>query len=238
MERVSRPSVGWGWSLPCTVALTACGRGTYGINCSESCSCERGATCHSATGQCLCPVGWTGDQCAEPCDRGQYGPNCSLSCQCHNGADCDPVTGCCHCTPGWYGAHCQLGASISSILFNILSFITCMLYNCLEWFISEWHLDRVSSRFVITKTETKLQNLLIYFQPCLLVIPLVVLGCQIPNLLIIQYICTLFGARSFNVVPAFTIWNSPPSALQMCTSPDTFRHHLKTHYFQQTFQPT
>ena len=22
------------------------------------------------------------------------------------------------------------------------------------------------------------------------------------------------------------------------TSPDTFRHHLKTHYFQQAFQPT
>ena len=32
--------------------------------------------------------------------------------------------------------------------------------------------------------------------------------------------------------------NSLPSILRMCTSPDTCRHHLKTHYFQQIFQPT
>jgi len=38
--------------------------------------------------------------------------------------------------------------------------------------------------------------------------------------------------------PAPKIWNSLPPALRMCTSRDTFRHQLKTHYFQQAFQPT
>ena len=27
-------------------------------------------------------------------------------------------------------------------------------------------------------------------------------------------------------------------SLQMCTSPDTYHHHLRTHYFQQALQPT
>ena len=34
------------------------------------------------------------------------------------------------------------------------------------------------------------------------------------------------------------IWNSLPPALRMCTSHDTFRHQLMTHYFQLAFQPT
>ena len=39
-------------------------------------------------------------------------------------------------------------------------------------------------------------------------------------------------------VAAPKIWNSLPPALRMCTSHDTFRHQLKTHYFQLAFQPT
>ena len=38
-------------------------------------------------------------------------------------------------------------------------------------------------------------------------------------------------------VAAPTIWNSLPPALWRCTVQDTFHHHLKTHYFQQAFQP-
>jgi len=34
------------------------------------------------------------------------------------------------------------------------------------------------------------------------------------------------------------IWNSLPPSLRTCTSPDTFRRHLKTHYWQQAFQST
>ena len=37
------------------------------------------------------------------------------------------------------------------------------------------------------------------------------------------------GARSFSVVDP-KIWNYLPLSLRTCTSPDTFRRHLKTHY--------
>jgi len=42
-------------------------------------------------------------------------------------------------------------------------------------------------------------------------------------------VATSFGSRSFSVA-APKIWNSLPPALRMCTSHDTFRHQLKTHY--------
>jgi len=38
--------------------------------------------------------------------------------------------------------------------------------------------------------------------------------------------------------PNNTVMNYVPPALRMCTSPDTFLHHLKTHYFQHVFQLT
>lgn len=47
-----------------------CPAGTFGLNCSGSCSC-RGAPCDPVTGQCLCPPGRTGDDCGagewQPC---------------------------------------------------------------------------------------------------------------------------------------------------------------------------
>jgi len=49
------------------------------------------------------------------------------------------------------------------------------------------------------------------------------------NSLSIPYVCTSFYTRSFSVA-APTIWNSLPSVLGMCTSPDTFHHHLKIYY--------
>ena len=57
------------------------------------------------------------------------------------------------------------------------------------------------------------------------------------NLLSAPFVRTSFGARSFSVA-APKIWNSLPPALRMCTSHDTFHRQLKTHYFQQAFQPT
>jgi len=57
------------------------------------------------------------------------------------------------------------------------------------------------------------------------------------NLLCASFIRTSFGSRSFSIA-APKIWNSLPPALRMCTSHDTFRHQLKTHYFQLAFQPT
>jgi len=54
-----------------------------------------------------------------------------------------------------------------------------------------------------------------------------------PNtrLLSAPFVRTSFGARSFSVA-APKIWNSLPPSLRTCTSPDTFRRHLKTHYCQ------
>jgi len=57
------------------------------------------------------------------------------------------------------------------------------------------------------------------------------------NLLYAPFVRTSFGARSFSVA-ALKIWNSLPPSLRTCTSPDTFRRHLKTHYCQQAFQST
>lgn len=41
---------------------TECPAGTFGVNCSGSCSCG-GAPCDRVMGQCLCPPGRTGDDC-------------------------------------------------------------------------------------------------------------------------------------------------------------------------------
>ena len=57
------------------------------------------------------------------------------------------------------------------------------------------------------------------------------------NLLSAPFVRTSFGSRRFSVA-APKIWNSLPLSLRTCTSPDTFRRHLKTHYCQQAFQST
>ena len=55
------------------------------------------------------------------------------------------------------------------------------------------------------------------------------------NLLSVPFVRTALGARSFSVA-APTIWNSLPLSLRTCTTPDTFRRHLKAHHFQLAFQ--
>ena len=57
------------------------------------------------------------------------------------------------------------------------------------------------------------------------------------NLLSAPFVRTSFGARSFSVADP-KIWNFLPLSLRTCTSPDTFRRHLKTHYCQRAFQST
>ena len=63
------------------------------------------------------------------------------------------------------------------------------------------------------------------------------LGLSNTNLLSAPFVRTSIGARSFSVA-APKIWNSLPPSLRTCTSPDTFRRHLKTLYCQQIFQST
>ena len=57
------------------------------------------------------------------------------------------------------------------------------------------------------------------------------------NLLSAPFVRTSFGSSSFSVAGP-KIWNSLPLSLRTCTSPDTFRRHLKTHYCQQAFHST
>ena len=57
------------------------------------------------------------------------------------------------------------------------------------------------------------------------------------NLLSAPFVRISFGSRRFSVVTP-KIWISLPLSLRICTSPDTFRRHLKTHYCQQAFQAT
>jgi len=52
------------------------------------------------------------------------------------------------------------------------------------------------------------------------------------NLLSALFVHTSFG------LAAPKICHSLPLSLRTCTSPDTFRRHLKTHYCQQAFQST
>ena len=57
------------------------------------------------------------------------------------------------------------------------------------------------------------------------------------NLLSTPFVLTAFGSRFFSVA-ALKIWNSLTPSLCTCTSPDTFRRQLKTHYCRQAFQST
>jgi len=55
------------------------------------------------------------------------------------------------------------------------------------------------------------------------------------NLLSVPFDRTSFGAHTFSIAaPIGTIWSSLTPSLQMCSGPDTFRHH----YFPQALQPT
>ena len=55
------------------------------------------------------------------------------------------------------------------------------------------------------------------------------------NLLSVPFVRTALGSRSFSVA-APKIWNSLPLSLRSCTTPDTFRRHLKAYHFQLAFQ--
>ena len=47
----------------CAFMITGCPDGTYGQNCSLSCSCKNGGTCLE-NGYCICLKGWSGDDCS------------------------------------------------------------------------------------------------------------------------------------------------------------------------------
>ncbi|KAK6010515.1 EGF-like domain protein, partial [Ostertagia ostertagi] len=67
------------------------------------------------TGDCRCPPGWTGPDCATPCPPGRWGSGCGSECECSNGATCDRLTGFCDCPAGFMGKNCETEIKKSSI---------------------------------------------------------------------------------------------------------------------------
>jgi len=51
-------------------------------------------------------------------------------------------------------------------------------------------------------------------------------------MLFVPFVCASLGAHSFSVAAPKLEFSSSTPALQMCTGPDAFSHHLTTHYFQ------
>ncbi|XP_059166930.1 uncharacterized protein LOC131949152 isoform X2 [Physella acuta] len=95
--------------------LTPCTRGTWDVDCSNTCSinCLDMTSCDSTTGTCVggCVAGFKTPTCNDDCDFGTWGINCSMSCSSHCGRDksCDPINGTCinGCVEGYIGDMCE-----------------------------------------------------------------------------------------------------------------------------------
>lgn len=57
----------------CVCLASGCPPGWFGEDCVQRCNCSNGGVCDSASGNCTCGLGWTG----EHCDRGD---NTFISC--------------------------------------------------------------------------------------------------------------------------------------------------------------
>ena len=91
-------------SLPCT---EMCPAGKWGLNCSQSCSCDHGG-CNPVSGNCTCDRGWKGQRCDQVCSNcGQPCPPCF-----HGNGSCDQVSGKCLCFPGYQGSSCLEACSV------------------------------------------------------------------------------------------------------------------------------
>ncbi|CAG2187877.1 Tyrosine-protein phosphatase non-receptor type 5,Receptor-type tyrosine-protein phosphatase eta [Mytilus edulis] len=91
-----------------------CDKGTYGINCSTSCTNCKNQSCDHRTGECPteagCKAGFHGSKCSKGCSANTYSENCQLQCHCLNGITCNDVNGQCPeglCDPGWRSNTCS-----------------------------------------------------------------------------------------------------------------------------------
>ncbi|XP_035825887.1 multiple epidermal growth factor-like domains protein 10 [Aplysia californica] len=96
----------------CEVFVFVCTPYTFGVDCSQECSCtDPTELCNAITGTCVsgCMDGWSGSSCTKPCN-GRYGRKCRHACgHCYGNQLCDHVTGICAsgCAPGWTGVRCK-----------------------------------------------------------------------------------------------------------------------------------
>ncbi|XP_070193808.1 multiple epidermal growth factor-like domains protein 11 [Littorina saxatilis] len=103
---------------------TECETGTYGHNCTQTCSAGCEDVCDKVSGHCTCKPGWLGpacdavcpgrtyglnciQNCSGECETGTYGHNCTQTCSAGCEDVCDKVSGHCTCKPGWLGPACD-----------------------------------------------------------------------------------------------------------------------------------
>ncbi|XP_033125519.1 uncharacterized protein LOC117123628 [Anneissia japonica] len=85
----------------------------WGVKCDNDCPvCYNGGVCHPATGACVCPSGYMGDNCDEPCGDNSWGRSCSVACS-SSYRGCDGILFClpepmgCSCMAGYKGYNCE-----------------------------------------------------------------------------------------------------------------------------------
>ncbi|XP_052256588.1 uncharacterized protein LOC127861905 isoform X3 [Dreissena polymorpha] len=100
---------------------TRCIIGTYGLNCTESCSmnCMNTGDCKNDDGSCIggCVAGYdySASQLCNTTCSGYFGNMCSHQCHCNNRTEvCDPYNGTCvsGCLEGWSGSNCSIDLNI------------------------------------------------------------------------------------------------------------------------------
>lgn len=147
--------------MRCVCLASGCPAGWFGADCASFCNCSNGGVCDSATGNCTCALGWTGEHCdtgergdscmrsavrsrldkkawgwimcsLSECPAGRFGADCALKCNCQNNGSCDRVTGTCRCGPGYYGGLCEHGEGWSHVT-NVRGRKTMIKNNNGEW---------------------------------------------------------------------------------------------------------
>ncbi|XP_071944365.1 uncharacterized protein [Antedon mediterranea] len=90
-----------------------CPLGKYGPDCALNCPvCYNGGICDAQTSLCVCPSGFTGNDCSEVCNSGYWGEDCSLNCDnedngCRGNLFCPASPLGCACLPGFHGHDCN-----------------------------------------------------------------------------------------------------------------------------------
>ncbi|XP_069133526.1 uncharacterized protein [Argopecten irradians] len=92
-----------GWTV--TYCEKECPKGTFGANCSQTCSCDV-TSCHPVDG-CICRT--QKRHCNRVCPRMTFGAGCTGQCLCLEigTRECGVLDGSCSCKPGWTGKFCQ-----------------------------------------------------------------------------------------------------------------------------------